>query len=130
MSSMLMLFLSRKGWLKSGDPGRELNVIMDNCSGQNKNNAVLRLASLLVQLGFFKKVNFIFYIVGHTKNMCDRWFNILKVRFRRSNIYSIPQLIFEFKAAHTSITVHAIKDGDFKDYGKMLNLLYCKSTGG
>ena len=81
---------AKKGWLDIDDfgfptlePGKELNIIMDNCSGQNKNNFVLRLAPLLVKEVFFKQVNFLFYIAGHTKNCCDRWFSIMKRMYRK-----------------------------------------------
>jgi len=30
--------------LREGNPGGELNIIFDNCTGQNKNNTVLKLA--------------------------------------------------------------------------------------
>ena len=66
--SSLMLEEIKKHILEQNSPGKELTIIMDNCGGQNKNNMVLRLSVLLVELGYFDKVNFVFYIVGHTKN--------------------------------------------------------------
>ena len=54
---------------------------MENCSGQNKNNMVLRLALFLVEAKYFKKVTFMFYIVGHTKK-CGR----LVVQYVEENI--------------------------------------------
>jgi hypothetical protein len=79
VASMIMHVLESLNLLKGvGQVGKELNIIMDNCGGQNKNNHVLRLANLLVEAGYFHMVNFIFYVVGHTKNICDRWFNTLK----------------------------------------------------
>jgi len=50
----------------------ELNIIFDNCGGQNKNSTVLSLAAWLMALNYFKRVNFIFLVVGHTKNAADR----------------------------------------------------------
>jgi hypothetical protein len=49
--------------------GSELNIVFDNCYRQNKNNTVLRLAAWLAQLGHFLKVNFIFLVDGHTKDV-------------------------------------------------------------
>ena len=52
------------------DPGvinKELNVIMDNCGGQNKNKTVIRLGSYLQELGWFQYVNLIFLVKVHTK---------------------------------------------------------------
>ena len=66
---------------------------MDNCSGQNKNNMVLRLALLLVEVKYFKKVTFMLYIFGHTKNAADRWFNMLKKTYRRSKLFTYKQLL-------------------------------------
>jgi hypothetical protein len=67
--------------LQNEEAGGKLNFILDNCGGQNKNRMVLRLAIWLVKTGVFKKVNFIFLVRGHTKNPCDRMFNILKLHF-------------------------------------------------
>ena len=56
--------------------GKELNVVFDNCGGQtNKNNFVLLLVRYLVEMGYFQHVNFIFLVVGHTKNAADQLFN-------------------------------------------------------
>jgi hypothetical protein len=82
VASTIMDCLQSLGMLQENEIGKELNIIMDNCGGQNKKNCVLRLANLLVEAGYFRKVNFIFYVVGHTKNICDRWFNTLKKIYR------------------------------------------------
>eukprot|EP00536_Pseudo-nitzschia_multiseries_P012308 jgi/Psemu1/31667/gm1.31667_g len=83
------------GWLKEDEIGGELTVLTDNCGGQNKNNHVLRLANLLVEAGYFKK-----------------------------NLYTFEQLC---KALGTNerITIHSVKDGNFKHY-KQLEDLFCK----
>jgi hypothetical protein len=44
---------------------------MDNCGGQNKNKFVLSLATLYVELDYYKQVNIIFLVAGHTKNAAD-----------------------------------------------------------
>ena len=67
--------------------GGELNIIFDNCSGQNKNNTVLKLAAWLKAMGFFCTMNFTFLVVGHTKNAADRLFNSLKHKYRKRNIH-------------------------------------------
>ena len=67
VASLIMKTLGHLNLLKTHTIGRELNIIFDNCCGQNKNNTVLRLAAWLAQLGHFYEVNFIFLIVGHTK---------------------------------------------------------------
>ncbi len=60
------------------DKGGDLNIAFENCSGQNKNNTVLRLIPFLVELGYFKSMNFVFLVVGHTKNSVHKFFNVLK----------------------------------------------------
>ena len=101
--------------------GKELTIVMDNCSGQNKNRMVLRLANYLVEAEYFEKVSFVFLIVGHTKNACDRWFNQLKRNYRRRNIYSFDQLIDSLKT-HTNINVTQAKASDFQDLGQISEL--------
>ena len=55
MASLFMMYLKDKGWLNDDGTGLELTIIMDNCGGQNKNNAVIRLALYLVEAGYLKK---------------------------------------------------------------------------
>ena len=128
VASMIMIYWRKQGWIQDvfADtfiPGQEVTVIMDNCPGQNKNNTVLRLANLLVQSGYFAKVNMLFYIAGHTKNACDRWFNTLKSLYRKSDIWTMDQLYRSLKT-HNRITIHRIKEGDFKRYSAFLKLFY------
>jgi hypothetical protein len=80
------------GWLGAGKCRKRLSIVMDNCSGQNKNNHVLRLALLLVERNHFQEVEFIFYVHGHTKNVCDRMFNLLKKRYHNSQVFSAEKL--------------------------------------
>ncbi len=79
VASLLLKGLIDLGWLRDDKVGKRLSIVMDNCGGQNKNNFVLCVALWLVELKYFKSVEFIFYIRGHTKNACDRLFNQLKL---------------------------------------------------
>ena len=47
----------------------------------------------LKEMRYFKKVSFVFLIVGHTKNACDRLFNSLKHEYRKKNIFTMDELI-------------------------------------
>jgi hypothetical protein len=89
--------------LKENPARKKLTVIIDNCGGQKNNNFVLRLSALFVELGFYDKVNFVFYIVGYTNNACDRWFNNLKRKYRKSNLYSYDELL-KCMETHKNIT--------------------------
>ena len=115
--------------MQENKTGKELTIIMDNCAGQNKNRMVLRLANYLVEANYFEKVSFVFYIVGHTKNACDRWFNTLKKNYRRRNIYSFNQLIDSMKT-NPNINVTITKEEDFKDWDAFFNSVYKKLVSG
>jgi hypothetical protein len=123
VSSLLIKEFTKNNILNKDTPAKEAAIIMDNCGGQNKNNMVLRLSVLLVELGYFEKVNFVFYIVGHTKNAADRWFNQLKKKYRRSNLYSYNDLL-ESMETHKNISVRKVEDGDFKEMEIFLNKFY------
>mmetsp|Transcript_17363 Transcript_17363/g.46310 ORF Transcript_17363/g.46310 Transcript_17363/m.46310 type:complete len:142 (+) Transcript_17363:788-1213(+) len=56
---------------------RHLVIIADNCRGQNKNICVQKFLMWLVETGFANKLTLLFLIKGHTKNICDRLFNLL-----------------------------------------------------
>mgnify|MGYP005848044159 CR=1 FL=1 len=72
---------------------KEINIVFDNCSGQNKNRMVLRFILWLVAKGVCKVARAIFLVRGHTKNHCDRMFNLLKNSYRKSNIYVPSDLV-------------------------------------
>jgi hypothetical protein len=62
----------KKGLLNPNNPpSKKLTFVFDNCSGQNKNGMVLKLVVYLVEMDFFEEVQFVFLIVGHTKNPAD-----------------------------------------------------------
>jgi hypothetical protein len=82
VASLIVETLRKLNLLRENSVGGELNIIFDNCLGQNKNNAVIRLAGWLNAMNYFKEVNFLFLVVGHTKNSADRLFNCLKQEYR------------------------------------------------
>jgi hypothetical protein len=93
VSSLILKTLRLLNLLREDSVGGELNIVFDNCSGQNKNNTVLKLAAWIMAMGYFKVVNLIFLVVGHTKNSADRLFNSLKGEYRRQNIFTMEGLI-------------------------------------
>jgi hypothetical protein len=118
-----MLAMQEFGWLSSGKSGKRLSIIMDNCSGQNKNNHVLRLALLLVEMQHFKEVEFIFYVREHTKNVCNRMFNLLKKRYHGSQIFSITKLT-ELLNEIDKVTYVHVSSTVFFNYQLLLSLFY------
>jgi hypothetical protein len=72
VASLIHRYLDKEALINRDRPPRkELNIVMDNCGGQNKNRYVLRLATLFVELDYYLQVNIIFLVAGHTKNAAD-----------------------------------------------------------
>ena len=108
--------------------GGSLSVFCDNCGGQNKNNTVLRMAAFLVEMGYFTEVEVVFLIVGHTKNACDRLFNMLKCEYRKENVWSFSQLLPLLNKSN-QVKVQQVNHGDFKDWKTVLDQHYNKIKG-
>jgi len=123
VSSLIVKTLQKLNLLQDDSVGGELNIIFDNCSGQNKNNTVLKLAMWLKAMGYFKCVNFIFLIVGHTKNAADRLFNSLKHEYRKKNLYTMEELIESLNVS-THVTVIPTRPEDFFDYDSLFKDLF------
>ena len=98
--------------LRANHPGGKLVLFFDNCTGQNKNNTILKLGAMLAELGYFKEVAMLFLIVGHTKNACDHLFNSLKKLYRKTNSFTMTELLPKLDASET-ITVHEAAHEDF-----------------
>jgi hypothetical protein len=123
VASLLMKHLRDTVGLLHDKPMKELNIIMDNCAGQNKNKMVLRLAAFLVESKYFKTVNFIFYVVGHTKNPADRLFNLAKGSIRQQNVYTMTQFLSCMNNSDY-VTAREVFPHDFYDYNQILETLY------
>jgi hypothetical protein len=98
-------------------------IAMDNCEGKNKNIVVLHLAPYLVEMGYFCKVEFTFYICGHTKNVCDRTHHQMKSKYHRKDVFTWEQVLQTINIKE-HINVMEMKEDFFKDYGEMLYMLY------
>ena len=72
---------------------RHLQLTADNCTGQNKNNAVLHYLLYRTIIGLHDKIDWSFMLVGHTKFSPDAYFGLLKKKYRRSSTYTYRQLI-------------------------------------
>ena len=127
VSSLIVKTLRQLNLLRDDSVGGELNIVFDNCSGQNKNNTVLKLAAWLKNAGYFANVNFIFLIVGHTKNAADRLFNSLKTEYRAKNIYTMEGLIEALDASDCVSVIPTVSE-DFFDYDALFKDLYRNLT--
>ena len=74
---------------------------------------------------YFKQVNFVFLIVGHTKNAAGRIFNLLKLKYHKVNVHPTEEL-FHVLNASGHVTVHPTKPEDFADCNTFLSLFYGK----
>ena len=129
VASLIFKQLQYFGWIPYGNeesPSKddELNIIFDNCPGQNKNNHVLRLVPYLVESRMFLKVNFIFLVVGHTKNAADRMFNTMKKKHRKSNAFTMKELCDGLDSE--KVNVIRLEKDDMKDWDGMLGKFYRK----
>ena len=80
--------LERRGYFKEGSKIGHLVLAADNCGGQNKNKTMIRFCNWVVESRFATKLTLLFLVKGHTKNLCDRMFNLVKVTYHNRNIYS------------------------------------------
>ena len=64
----------------------------DNCTGQNKNNANVQYLLWRVMTGRHMTAELSFMLVGHTKFAPDRFFGLIKKRYRRSCVDTINHL--------------------------------------
>ena len=79
-------------------------------------------------MGYFKKVEFIFLIVGHTKNAADSLFNSLKHKYRKKNL-STMQGLFDCLGVSECVTVVSTLPEDFLDYDRLFNNIYRNIAG-
>ena len=75
VASLIMKYWRERGLLDSTKK-KKLSIIIDYYVGQNKNTYLLRLAPYLIRKGYFLTVQFVFLVVGHTKNAADCVFNL------------------------------------------------------
>ena len=124
--SCLLKYFKMRGWLKKNY--FELSIVADNCGGQNKNRIVLRFLMWLVEVGYFPKIRLIFLVKGHTKNSCDRLFNLLKINYHRLNIYTYDQLVNVINK-NEFITAHKMKSSDMFDFLSWQDVFYRTPDG-
>ena len=63
VASLIVKTLCRLNLLHEDTASGELNIIFNNCSGQNKNNMVLKLSVWLKATGYFNCVSYIFLLL-------------------------------------------------------------------
>jgi hypothetical protein len=124
-----MNYLFEHGILHPSGNDERLTIVMDNCSGQNKNNVVLRLAPYISKMNYFRTVEFVFYVCGHTKNVCDRLFNQMKIWFHKGQVHSY-HVALEILDEQPNVHIINATEEVFKDFGKMLDSFYSTFENG
>ena len=64
----------------------KIHLNADNCTGQNKNNALMQYLAWRVLTGLNKSIKISFLPVGHTKFSPDCGFGLFKQRFRKTDV--------------------------------------------
>ena len=80
-----------------------LQMQVDNCSHENKNQYMFVFCAALVGLGFFAEVYLSFLLVGHTHEDIDQRFSVISSTLKRYNIDSMQELLelIQKGASHT-----------------------------
>jgi hypothetical protein len=115
VASLLMKHLEHHDIATTAEPFKELNFIMDNCGGQNKNRQVLRLLHFIVKKKIASVARAIFLVRGHTKNACDRLFNTMKKQYRKTNCFT-PDDLVQGMAGLPNVEPILVNDDVFKDW--------------
>ena len=98
-----------------------LNVISDNCGGQNKNINLISLYLREIHRGRFQEINHYYLVPGHTYMACDRAFGNIEKSIRSAgNIYDFQGYVRAIRCS-TVIPpkVVAMRGEDFLDLGVM-----------
>ncbi len=120
---LIVKTLQQLNLLLNDSASGKLNIIFDNCLGQNKNNTVLKLAAWLKAMGYFCTVNFTFLVVGYTQNAADCLFNSLKHEYNKQNIFTMEDLFFQLNVSILVMAIPLLHD-DFFDYNALLKDMY------
>lgn len=109
---------------------RQLYLISDGCSGQNKNHSLLRMCMALVQMNMFESIEIFFPVRGHSFLPCDRDFGTVKRLIRRTDRIYTPDQYCDLmeKASKTGrFTIIKVTTDQIKDFKKWWPLYFKKS---
>jgi len=130
VTSALHWDLQNRGLFASNRRFGDLVLICDNCSAQNKNKTIIRYLMWLIESGFVtNKIILLFLVKGHTKNLCDRMFNLLKEHYRPRNIYTADQLDVCLNS-NPHCTAYRFTPDRFKNFDKWQREYYLEPKEG
>ena len=92
--SCTVLYLTLLQLVKDGRSlGAHIHVLLDNTTGDNKNNDVIFFLAWLVETRVCDEASFFCMLVGHTYSEIDRTFNTLIGQLRGVGIWCVSQLL-------------------------------------
>ena len=71
---------------------KKLYLQADNCIGQNKNNAFIHYLSWRVSTHKNEQISFSFMLAGHTKFAPDRYFGLVKRKYKHSHVATLSDI--------------------------------------
>jgi hypothetical protein len=77
----------------------EIIIHADNCSGQNKNNAMIQYLAWRVLTGKHKRITYSFMVAGHTKFSPDGFFGLFKLKLKNSEVDDLEDLVDVIKSS-------------------------------
>lgn len=94
-----------------------LDLMADNCTGQNKNAAVMQYLLWRVASGLGpRQINLHFLVPGHTKMRNDAYFGLIKRNLKKRQAFSYEQMCEVVNDATSSSTRGVLVDDDFEWY--------------
>ena len=101
----------------------EIAILVDNCSGQNKNNLLIRFLNMIKEGGFFGTATLNFYIKGHTNHYCGRAFKRIQVLHQKQNLFTFEKCC-EILNVINNVEVIQMFHQNFFDLESILNDIY------
>ncbi|RGB24601.1 hypothetical protein C1646_772843 [Rhizophagus diaphanus] len=78
---------------KHGLGEKRVIIHADNCTGQNKNNAMIMYLAWRIANNLHEKITYSFMVAGHTKFTPDGFFGLFKLKLRHSEVDDMWDLV-------------------------------------
>ena len=127
IASRLLCFLNDKGYYfhlyGKNHKMPEIDILVDNCGGQNNNNLMIRFLNIIKGGRFFGTDTSHFYIKSHTNNYCGRVFKSLKVLYQKQNVFIFEKCCGIFNTRNNVEVIQLFHEKLF-DLESLLNYIY------
>ena len=113
---------------------KRLIIHADNCSGQNKNNAMIQYLTWRVINNLHDQIKYCFMVAGHTKFSPDGFFGLIKLKLRHSEVQDLSDLVQVihdsttggFNTAQTIYDSNRVQKVHFYKWTEFLNKTFTK----